>query len=125
MAFLNKHALTGNARVVVFVPGEPGPWLERVAAAARAKASASRRSPVEFVVCTDGMTRDPKVSWLNAVAFNAPAHDADGSGPALTKNSHVSTVVNTLVATRASVLLVDRRAGRVFGENHRRALGAA
>ena len=123
--FLRKHAVTGNARVVVFVPGRPGPWLERVAAAALTKAGAGRRSPVEFVVCTDGMTRNPKVSWLNAFAFNTGGEDPSSSALPLTKNSDVAIVVNTLVATRASVLLVDRRAGRVFGENHRRALGAA
>jgi hypothetical protein len=127
-SFLKKHAQHGNARVVVFVPPTPGPWLERVAAAARSKASNARHSPVEFVVCTDGMTRDPKTSWFAHFAFDPASVKASTDpreGPAPTPNSAVAEVVNALAATRASVLIVDRRAGRVFGDAQRRALGAA
>ena len=123
--FLQKHAATGGARVVVFVPPKPGPWLEKVMAAAKARSSPTRGSPVEFVVCMDGMIKSPKTSWLGNIALDAATPENAQPGMVLAKSTDVSSVINTLAATRSNVVLIDRRAGRVFGEGHRRALGAA
>lgn len=123
LRFLQRHATTGNSRVVVFVPPKPGPWLEKVIAAARSR-SGARGSPVEFVVAMDGMIKSAKTSWLGGIALNAATPEDAQPGMVLAPSTDVAEVVNTLAATRANVVLVDRRAGRVFGEGHRRALGA-
>src|SRR4029079_7109799 len=61
------------SRTVVFVPGKPGPWLEGVKhAASRLPRDAAGRTPLEFVVCTDGV--DPARGGRAAanLAFRSP-----------------------------------------------------
>lgn len=115
-------------RAVVFVPARSGPWLERVVAAARARSGQSG-SPVEFVVCTDGVDRRPKKSLMARVAFAdrdpLPTDDAkppSTATPAVTADE-LAKVVETLSNARAKVLLVDRVAGRVYSDGHRRGTG--
>jgi hypothetical protein len=121
--FLERHAVSGASRVVVFVPPTPGPWLERVIAAAASRASARRISGIDFVVCADGIERSPKRSWLARVALTATAAKRASVGPAPT--AELAKVVRSLGAARSHVLVVDRKAGRVYAEGHQRALDAA
>lgn len=122
--FLSNATPGAVGRAVVFVPGRPGPWLDRVVAAARARSGADRLSSVEFVVCTDGITRVPRRSWLARVATD-DARPTDPSTPAPVHASELAKVVNALGAARARVMIVDRVAGRVFGDGHHRVMEAA
>ncbi|MBI2896269.1 MAG: DUF58 domain-containing protein [Deltaproteobacteria bacterium] len=124
-SFLARATPGSVGRAVVFVPARPGPWLERVVAVARGRAGASLPgSSVEFVVCTDGIARQPRKAWLARFALRRP--DTKGLGATAPAGAdEVATVINALGATRSKVLLVDRLAGRVWAEGHRRALEAA
>lgn len=115
--FLETATPGGASRAVVFVPGRPGPWLDRVVATARARTSPHDRfSAVEFVVCTDGISRAPKRSWLARVA----TEERGAEGSVATPHDDLSRVLSALGAARSRVLIVDRAAGRVFGaEQHR------
>lgn len=115
--FLDTATPGGTSRAVVFVPARPGPWLDRVVAAARARSSPQDRfSPVEFVVCTDGISRAPKRSWLE----RATTDDRTPLDQHATPQEDLARVIAALGAARARVLIVDRAAGRVFGaEQHR------
>jgi hypothetical protein len=77
-------------------------------------------SPVEFVVCADGVSRAAPPSWLARLTLRA---DAPEGGPV--HASELMKVVSTLAASRSRVLIVDRVAGRVYADGHQRALEAA
>lgn len=122
--FLNSATPGGGSvgRAVVFVPATTGPWLDRVLAAVRARSSPNQAmSPVEFVVCADGISRTPKPSLFARLALTPEARAAQGPVHA----SDVAKVVAALSSARARVLIVDRTAGRVYAEGHQRALEAS
>ncbi len=119
--FLSTATPGGGAvsRAVVFVPATPGPWLDRVVAAVRARSSPNQAmSPVEFVVCADGISRAPKPSLLARLAFTAKADGAQGPVHA----ADLAKVVSALSASRSRVLIVDRAAGRVHAEGAARVM---
>jgi hypothetical protein len=108
----------GVGRAVVFVPATPGPWLDQVLAAVRARSSPNQAvSPVEFVVCADGVSRRPKPGLLARLALLADGDDTTGPVHA----NDLAKVVGALSSARSRVLIVDRLAGRVY-EGHQRAL---
>ena len=119
--FLTQASPGGTVgRAVVFVPATSGPWLDRVLAAVRARSSPNQAlSPVEFVVCADGITRRPKPSLFARLAL-APESGVAGQAHA----ADVAKVVAALSSSRSRVLIVDRLAGRVYAEGHQRALEA-
>lgn len=119
--FLQRHA-SGGGRIVVFVPARPGPWLQRIVTSAP--------KGVEFIVCTDGIVAKTKKTWLLRVATVdekklAEAElerevDKDGTPErawATADADEVDLVMKTLGATRARVVLADRRAGRIYEGN--------
>ena len=116
--FLDKATPGGPSRAVVFVPATPGPWLDKVLAATRARGSATG-SPLEFVVCTDGIARAPKLSWVKRLALRATEEKGDA-----TPGAEVSKVVGALASSKARVMVVDRVAGRVYADGHYRAFDA-
>jgi hypothetical protein len=121
--FLERHA-TGGGRVVVIVPGVPGPWLDR----ARAAVGRAGQGRVEVFVCIDGVTPESTRSALARVLFDEarPAAEALATeGEVLPSRAELRAVCDALAGSRAAVTIVDRRAGRVFGDAHRRALEAA
>jgi hypothetical protein len=122
-AFLKRHANAGG-RVVVIVPATPGPWLDRARAAA---AQAGALGGVEFIVCADGVAPVQKRSALAKVLFEAPSAESElaGGGDPLPTQDELRQVCASLGGQKGSVLIVDRRAGRVYGDAHRRALEAA
>ncbi|MBI5512380.1 MAG: DUF58 domain-containing protein [Deltaproteobacteria bacterium] len=122
--FLNKATPGGSlGRAVVFVPGRPGPWLERVVAAARSRSAPGQVwSPVEFVVCTDGIEVGRRSSWLPSWALRREPPAPGRARAAALKD--VNAVCDALGGARARVMVVDRLAGRVFAEGHRRAMEA-
>lgn len=115
-SFLERADGGAVGRAVVFVPGTPGPWLDRVVAAARTIKSGVAR--VEFVVGTDGIHRGVRPGlwsrlWLGRRRLGGEAPVAEG-----TDHEDVSTVVRALSGARLNVVVVDRPNGRVFTGQH-------
>ncbi|MDP3273970.1 MAG: DUF58 domain-containing protein [Deltaproteobacteria bacterium] len=125
-AFLKRHASAGG-RVVVLCPATPGPWLERARAAAAQGRASGTLGAVEFIVCADGVAPTVKRSRLRRWLFDSkPAErEAEGGGDPLPTQAQLRDVCSALASGRGGVLIVDRRAGRVYGDAHRRALEAA
>ena len=123
--FLARATPGGLARAVVFVPGRPGPWLDRVVATVRSRTAPNQaHSPVEFVVCTDGIVPVARASWWSRLAFQL--RPVDTAGPVtLAPGDEVAAVLRALATTRAPVTLVDRVAGRAYPGGHHRSLEAA
>lgn len=121
-AFLKRHATAGG-RVVVIVPATPGPWLDRARAAV---AQSGATGGVEFIVCADGVAANSKQStlarWL--VDDKPPERDSEAGDPLPTQDE-LRQVCAAVAHNKGSVMIVDRRAGRVYGDAHRRALEAA
>jgi len=106
-AFLNRMKRGPVSRAVVFVPARPGPWMQRVAAAAAARPGHLPR--VEFIVCTDGIGPSSRRSlWARAAAASP-----SGNGAVAARQEDLVAVVDALTATGANVLVVDRPGGRV------------
>ena len=106
-AFMSRVAHGSTSRAVVFVPARPGPWMERVAAAAAA--SPGRPARVDFIVCTDGMEPEQRRSvWKRSAAESTVA--ARGAANPV----ELAQVVKVLSGTGANVLIVDRPNGRLF-----------
>jgi hypothetical protein len=120
--FLKRHATAGG-RIVVLVPGARGPWLER----AQAAVARAGLQGVEFIVCTDGVAPSSKRSKLARWLLDERPRDARGDehGESSPTQDDLRAVCAALSGARAAVMIVDRKAGRVFGEAHRRALEAA
>ncbi|MBL8604853.1 MAG: DUF58 domain-containing protein [Myxococcales bacterium] len=120
--FLDSATPGKAARAVVFVPATRGPWLDRVVAAARSRGASNQPlSPVEFVVCTDGIAAPEKGGWWRRLAYQPEAEKAGPDAPPVATRGEVAEVVSALAAARARVLVVDRRAGKVYSEGHHRA----
>jgi hypothetical protein len=105
-AFLSRVKRGPSTRAVVFVPARPGPWIQRVAAAARTPGHGPR---LEFIVCTDGIGARARRSFVARAALAAPAADA----LAPVQQEELVAVVEALSATGANVLVVDRPGGRL------------
>ncbi|MEZ4301859.1 MAG: DUF58 domain-containing protein [Polyangiaceae bacterium] len=111
----------GTARAVVFVPPRPGPWMERVISAARAqKASPGSPAPMEILVCTDGVSKEPPRSWWSRIFTAPPPFDA-----ARAAQRDLTAVTSALSAAHVPIALVDRAAGRVYHDAFRRMSPAA
>ncbi len=106
----------GMSRAVLFVPALPGPWLEKVVAAARAqKGTTGSPSGVEILVCTDGIVNEaPRSFWARLLTAAPPFDAARAAQRELTK------VTDALGAAHVPVSLVDRASGRVFQNAFRR-----
>ena len=107
------HSTAGRAsRAVVFVPPRPGPWLKKVVAVAGTAAGQMGR--VDFVVGTDGISREARRSLLSRLTTwqrsGAMPEDDDATADA----NDLATVVRTLGGARVNVLVVDRPAGQIY-----------
>jgi hypothetical protein len=120
--FLTRSTPASVGRAVVFVPAQPGPWLDHVLAAVRARSGTNPYSGVEFVVCVDGIVPSDRRAWLAKLAQRRVLPE----GAVLPASADdVAKVIAALSSVRAKVLLVDRVKGRVYAEGQRRALEAA
>ena len=120
--FLRTAVPGSNGRAVVFVPGRPGPWLAKVVAAARARSTQGRGSPVEFVVCTDGVRPEPKTRGFARFLARATVKSEPSGGGGRPGSDELAQVVDALTGSRARVLIIDRRTGRCFDGAYRQAL---
>lgn len=129
-SFLARNVGRAGARVIVFTPAQPGPWLDPVIAAAHAAGAGSRGTGgahFEFVVAADGIERVAKRSWISRLftANDQRAATGEIGGTPAVPTTLVAAVVERLSVLRSRVLIVDRRTGRHFSEGHQRALDAA
>lgn len=114
--FIAHHAERQSARLVVFVPGRPGPWMPPVAAVVR---EVGER--LELVICVDGIVRGRKGrSWAAALQQRSPGEAAEAT---LATVDELQAVLHGLRG--AKITVVDRRAGQIFGAEHLRAMEAA
>ncbi|MBO6939060.1 MAG: DUF58 domain-containing protein [Deltaproteobacteria bacterium] len=111
--FLRRAEKRGPASLVVFVPAEPGPWLERTVAALRPRAGR-----VRIVVGVDGLAVSKSRSALRRLFTEAAPLDASDAAA-------LDEVLAALAPLRAEVLVLDRKSGRVLSEAHRRAARGA
>ncbi|MCX4245518.1 DUF58 domain-containing protein [Paraliomyxa miuraensis] len=114
--FLSHHASRDTSRLVVFVPGRPGPWLGPVAAAVR-----SHGARLELVIGVDGISR------VRPRGLERLLRRADGTTAATGETEVLVTELQEVLhALRgATVTVVDRRAGQIFTADHLRAMEAA
>jgi uncharacterized protein (DUF58 family) len=111
-AFVDRAEKMGPAALVLFVPPIPGPWLSMVTPVLAKRAHRSR-----VIVATDGVdATPPRPRWRGIFAS---AVERAG-----TPSEALDEVVRTLAATRAEVLVLDRRTGRKLGDAHRAAMRA-
>lgn len=111
--FFGRTQAFKEARVVLFVPGTTGPWLQRVAAQLRGR-------NVTCVVVVDGLRNspaDPTVVERISKYLKAP-EAADPDEEALVVPDDLRLVTQTLVRAGAQVTVLDRRAGRSLSTNH-------
>lgn len=108
--FVQRAEEAGPASLIVFVPPRPGPWLAPVIASVRARAVRTR-----VVVTTDGVDADPPLAiWRRLLTL-----------PSLrtgTPSAELEKVIAALSATRAEVIVLDRKTGRRLGARHRAAM---
>ncbi|MGE0787712.1 MAG: DUF58 domain-containing protein [Sandaracinaceae bacterium] len=109
--FLERAERTGPASAVLFVPPRPGPWLDLVVTAARARAARTR-----IVVATDGVDPKKPPSIVRRLLLRA------GGASDATPSRDLERVLTTLAQSRAEVIVLDRVTGRRLGQAHRRAM---
>lgn len=109
--FVARAEEKGPASLVLFVPAEAGPWVERVIQVLRPRASRAK-----VVIGVDGVqVRPPRPLWARAL-FSERTPERVSSAEAL------EDVVQKLKAFCAEIVVVDRTSGRRLGEAHRRAM---
>lgn len=110
--FVRRAEKSGPASLVVFVPPRPGPWLAHVVATVRPRAPQTR-----LVVATDGIDAAPERPLWKRVLMLPSAREG-------TPSAELEQVIGALSATRAEVIVLDRKSGRRLGKQHRAALRA-
>lgn len=110
-AFVARAEEEGPASLVLFVPGEPGPWIERAIATLKPRASRSK-----VVIGVDGVeARPPRPLWARALL--------SAEGPPRTSSAEaLEAVVARLKPYASEIVVVDRESGRRLGDAHRRAM---
>lgn len=112
-AFLAGPAVRNHAHCIVFAPCREGAWTRDALAAARNFSGA-----ISFVVGTDGVAEGREAPWWHRLLF------LGDDTPAITLGD-LSRLLKTLDAAGCPALVVDRRSGRSFNSDHRRALRAS
>ncbi|MBT3218404.1 MAG: DUF58 domain-containing protein [Proteobacteria bacterium] len=109
-AFLHE-APHGVRRAMVFVPGRPGPWLDKVVRAARAHGN----KELEFLICTDGIERKQLLKPVYRVLMRGAPPEVN-RGP--TSRAELASVVKSLGRCSSRIMVVDRKTGTLFHQNH-------
>jgi hypothetical protein len=103
------RATQGMGRVVVFVPGRPGPWLDRVR-----QACARHSRHLEVFICIDGIAPAPSRAWW----ARPPAPRVATVPPPSVTQAEIAAVLRGLAGVASRVRIIDRAAGRMYGEGH-------
>lgn len=106
-AFVDRAERTGPSSLIVFVPPQPGPWLDRVMLVLRSR---GRRARV--VIGVDGIDGSPPRSLLARMVTRTTAREG-------TPLDELDVVLRTLASSRCEVVLIDRTSGRRLGDVHR------
>ena len=101
------------ARALVFVPATPGPWIERVVAAAAVMAG--QPGKVELVVCCDGVERKGVASRLDRI-LRRPGEAAHPAALRPATMTALRQVVQGLARARCAIVVIDRQTGHVFSD---------
>jgi hypothetical protein len=100
-----KRLPRDNGRIVLFVPGRIGPWLEQLKLAGM-----HHRRRIDVFVCVDGIEDERAASrWQRG----KPVRGASTCSPA-----ELSRVCSALGEVGARVCVIDRGAGRMYGDGH-------
>ncbi len=108
-SFLERNATAG--RVLVFVPAKEGDWLVKTMQAVLKRGGQSAPPNVEFLVCCDGIDRSEEPTWLRRL--RVADEESTKTGHEIVSLATVTSVLRMLAGTRARVLLLDRRSGRM------------
>ncbi|MBX3275747.1 MAG: DUF58 domain-containing protein [Sandaracinaceae bacterium] len=111
--FLSRAERAGPASSVIFVPARPGPWLDHVSRAVRARAIRTR-----VVITTDGIDARPEAPWWRRWLVLPDPREG-------TPSADLDRVAKALAGTRVEVIVLDRKSGKRLGERHRAAMRAA
>ena len=101
--FFAEVARSPGARVVLFVPGRPGPWIERVGPHLRKH---GRTHALDVVIGVDTLSHDAARGWLARVLLRPEA-----AAPPARELEHV---LGRLSAVGASAIVLSRTSGRAF-----------
>ena len=111
--FLDSEADSVGSRVVLFVPAQPGPWLDNCL-----DVVTELQLPLTAIVCMDGVTEKESSessarisSWLRE---EAPEH---GEGLSRVTSSDLQVVINRLGEAGADVIALERPSGRVINSS--------
>ncbi len=115
--FVQEHAPSDATKLVVFVPGRPGPWLDRVVEAAR-----GRPERTSCVVVVDGVKAPPtdKMTWSRWLQRPEPSKDEE---EAWVTSEELNEVIESLARARVDVSALDRIRGRALNARSRTGYG--
>ncbi len=113
-AFVERAEGSGPAALVLFVPAEPGPWVQRALDVVR-----SRANRTKVVIGVDGIEPERTRPWWSRAMLAAPPPRRVSSADALEE------VVRAFAQAGIEAVVVDRTHGRRLGEQHRRAMREA
>lgn len=102
--FVDEGEAAGGRACILFVPSQPGAWLDRVAGAL-----AGRPGPVRAFVGVDGLHPASRRSRLRTLLVRRGVDANSGADAA-----DVAAVVGRLEAAGALVRVVDRTSGQIF-----------
>ena len=105
-AFLREQTPGSLGRALVFVPGRPGAWLDRIERGAKVGAR------VDFMVCSDGVAQPSPRGWLGSMRFDDRKLDPrKGVGPVTA--GELAEVCRRLASLGHQVTVLDRLSGQV------------
>lgn len=104
--FLQELDREGPSSLVLFVPAEHGPWVERIVGLVQKQARRAR-----VVIGVDGITQREGASWLERLAL-APQSSTQIS---LTR---LRALLAAYRRAGCEVVVLDRESGRVLGDAH-------
>lgn len=110
-SFVRSAEESGPAALVLFVPPEPGPWIERTLAVVKPRVSRSK-----VVIGVDGIEAERPMPWWSRAVLRAPVPRRVSSADALEE------VVRAFSSIGVEVVVVDRTNGRRLGDQHRKAM---
>jgi uncharacterized protein (DUF58 family) len=105
-SFLSALDREGPSSLVLFVPAEHGPWVERIATVLQKQARSAR-----IVIGVDGITQRSGASWLERVALSPQA----STQIAL---AELRALIAAYRRAGSEVVVLDRESGRVLGDAH-------
>lgn len=113
-SFVERAETSGPAALVLFVPAEPGPWVQRALEVVK-----SRANRTKVVIGVDGIEPERVRPWWAKAVLAAPPPRRISSADALEE------VVRAFAKAGIEAVVVDRTHGRRLGELHRRAMREA